>query len=84
MDVLEAILTRRSIRQFQDRPVPEDLIEKLLRAAMSAPGARNSQPWQFVVITNRHILRQASAINPYAKKLPASRKDPGGCTHEEA
>jgi nitroreductase len=40
MEVLEAILTRRSIRQFQDRPVPEDLIEKLLRAAMSAPNRR--------------------------------------------
>ena len=37
MEVLEAILTRRSIRQFQDRPVPEDLIEKLLRAAISTP-----------------------------------------------
>jgi hypothetical protein len=51
MEVLEAIRTRRSIRQFQERPVPEDLIEKLLRAAMSAPSARNGQPWQFVVIT---------------------------------
>jgi len=67
MNVLGAILTRRSIRKFQDQPVPEDLIEKLLRAAMSAPSARNSQPWQFVVITDRQILRQASAVNPYAE-----------------
>jgi nitroreductase len=67
MEVLEAIRTRRSIRQFQTQPVPEDLIEKLLRAAMSAPSARNGQPWQFVVITDRQILRQASAVNPYAQ-----------------
>jgi len=66
MDILEAILTRRSIRQYQDLPVPEDLIEKLLRAAMSAPSARNGQPWQFVVITDRQILRQVPIINPYA------------------
>jgi len=43
MEVLEAILTRRSVRKFQDQPVPEDLIEKLLRAAMSAPSARNAE-----------------------------------------
>ena len=36
MDVSEAILTRRSIRQFEDRPVPDELVEKLLRAAISA------------------------------------------------
>jgi nitroreductase len=66
MDVLEAIRTRRSVRQFQDRPVPEDMIEDLLRAAMSAPSARNGQPWQFVVITDREILGQAPAINPNA------------------
>jgi nitroreductase len=67
MEVLEAIRTRRSIHRFQDRPVPEELIEKLLRAAMSAPSASNSQPWQFVVITDRQILRQVPIINPYAE-----------------
>jgi len=67
MEVLEAILTRRSVRKFQDQPVPEDLIEKLLRAAMSAPSARNGQPWQFVVITDRQFLKQVPVINPYAE-----------------
>ena len=67
MEVIQAILTRRSVRQFQDRPVPEDLVEKLLRAAMSAPSARNSQPWQFVVLTHRPLLRQAATVNPYAE-----------------
>lgn len=67
MDIFEAILTRRSVRQFQDRPVPEELVEKLLRAAAAAPSARNGQPWQFVVLTGREILRQASTVNPYAE-----------------
>ena len=66
METLEAISTRRSIRQYQDKPVPEELVEKLLAAAMSAPSARNAQPWQFVVITERGILRQVPAIMPYA------------------
>ena len=56
MDTLDAIHTRRSIRTYLDRPVPEELIEKLLAAAMQAPSARNQQPWQFIVIDDRAIL----------------------------
>jgi nitroreductase len=48
MDALEAIRTRRSIRTYLDQPVPEELVQKLLAAAMQAPSARNQQPWQFV------------------------------------
>ncbi len=66
MDALEAIHTRRSIRKYQPRPVPEELIQKLLAAAMSAPSAGNSQPWHFVVLTEKEILREIPAINPYA------------------
>ena len=44
MEVLDAIFTRRSIRQFENRPVPEELIEKLLRAAMSAPAPATASP----------------------------------------
>jgi len=67
MDVLQAILTRRSVRRYQTTPVPEPLVEKLLAAAMSAPSARNSQPWRFVVIDDRTLLDQVPAINPYAE-----------------
>jgi nitroreductase len=66
MDALDAIHTRRSIRQYQDMAVREELIEKVLAAAMSAPSARNAQPWQFVVVTDRKILREMSKINPNA------------------
>lgn len=66
MDTLEAICTRRSIRRFQEKPVPDPVIEQLLAAAMSAPSARNSQPWHFVVLDDRDLLDQASRINPHA------------------
>jgi nitroreductase len=66
MDAFEAIHTRRSIRQYQDKAVPGELVEKLLAAAMSAPSARNAQPWQFVVITDRKILQQIPKIQPNA------------------
>lgn len=67
MDTLEAIHTRRSIRQYQDRPVPAETITQLLAAAMAAPSAGNQQPWEYIVITDREILKAIPAINPYAE-----------------
>ncbi len=45
--------TRRGIRRNVDRPVPEELVQKLLAAAMQVSIARNQQPWQFIVIDDR-------------------------------
>ena len=67
MDALEAIRTRRSIRKYEDKPVPEELVQSILAAAMSAPSANNTQPWHFVVITDRKLLAEVPKINPYAK-----------------
>jgi nitroreductase len=66
MDTLEAIRTRRSVRKYEDRAVPEALVEKLLAAAMNAPSARNAQAWQYVVIDDRKILTEYAATNPNA------------------
>jgi nitroreductase len=67
MDTLEAIHTRRSVRRYQEKPVPEDLVKKLLAAATAAPSARNQQPWQFVVIDDRATLTEIARINPNAQ-----------------
>jgi nitroreductase len=69
MDTIKAIMTRRSIRRFKDRPVDEKKIETLLRAAMQAPSARNSQPWHFIVITERRLLGAIPEFHPNAKML---------------
>jgi nitroreductase len=63
---IDIIYKRRSIRRYEKRPVAPELIEELLRAAMSAPSAGNEQPWQFVVITRRDILDRVPEIHPYA------------------
>jgi nitroreductase len=73
MDCLEAIKTRRSIRKFKTEPVPEEILEQILEAAMFAPSAGNEQPWQFVVLDQREMLDEAARINPnaaMAKKAP--------------
>ena len=66
MDALEAIHTRRSIRKYLDKPVPEELIRQVVAAAMMAPSARNTQPWHFVVIDEKEILAEVAQINPHA------------------
>ena len=50
MDTFEAIAQRRSIRKFKSPPVPQEMIEQVLEAAIQAPSAKNRQPWHFVVV----------------------------------
>lgn len=66
MELFEAIHTRRSIRKYEDRPVPDDLVRELLAAAMSAPSAGNAQPWQFIVIRDKALREAIPAFSPYA------------------
>ncbi len=67
---LECILTRTSVRQYdENRTISRDTIETLLRAAMAAPTAVNKQPWAFVAIDNRQDLDSLAAVLPYARML---------------
>jgi nitroreductase len=54
---LDGIRTRRTVREFSDRPVPREVIEDCLRAAGTAPSGANLQPWLFVVVTDPAIKR---------------------------
>ena len=69
METMKAILSRRSIRRYTDKPVSGDLIEELLKAAMNAPSAGDEQPWHFIVIDRRPILDKLADIHPHAKML---------------
>jgi nitroreductase len=66
MDAMEAILTRRSIRKYTGQPVSDELVKKLLQAAMSAPSAGNQQDWQFVIVRSRQMLDELGRVHPYA------------------
>jgi nitroreductase len=69
MEAMEVILSRRSIRKYTSQPVPQQVIEELLKAGMAAPSADNQQPWQFVVIDDRKILDEIPKHHPYSKML---------------
>lgn len=49
-DIWETMFTQRAIRYWQDKPVPRDLLEQVIRAASKAPSGSNTQPWVFVVV----------------------------------
>ena len=51
MDVQEAILTRKSVRAFTDKPVPLEVIKKILKVAQRSPSGTNTQPWHAYVCT---------------------------------
>ena len=57
-DFYEDIKRRRTVRDFSDRPVPKEIIEKCLLAAGTAPNGANKQPWYFVVVTDPEIKKK--------------------------
>ena len=63
--MLTEIWTRQSIRRYEDRTVEKEKLEELLRAAMHAPTARNTQSWRFMVIRNRKALDEMTTLQPY-------------------
>ncbi len=66
---MDAILSRRSIRKYEQRDVDQELLEDLLRAAMNAPSAGNEQPWEFIVIRKREVLNRVAESYPDAQML---------------
>lgn len=62
MDVRDAVVARRSIRQFTDRPVPDDSIRDLLARASRAPSGGNLQPWRIYVLNGESMTRFRSFI----------------------
>lgn len=54
----EDLNRRRTVREFDSRPVPQEIVEDCLRAAATAPSGANLQPWQFVAVSNAAVKRR--------------------------
>ena len=67
METLQAIRSRRSVRKFTGGEIPEEIFTKLLEAGMYAPSARNTQPWDFIIINKRGTIDRLPHIHPYAE-----------------
>lgn len=75
MEAIEAIKTRRSVRAYQNRPVPRDILADLVDCARLAPSAMNGQQWEFVVITRPatfEALAKHISHSQWLAKAPAA------------
>lgn len=60
--VTQLILSRRSVRdQFEERPIPQEAIDDILRCGLSAPSSKNARPWRLHVVTDKRTLRELAA-----------------------
>jgi len=73
VDTFEAIRTLLAVRRYQDRPVPEAVVHKIVEAGRLTGSAMNLQPWHFIVVQDREMLRRLGALarsGPYIADAP--------------
>jgi len=72
MDAIEALKGRRSVRVYEDKPVPKEIIEEIIDTARLAPTANNIQPWEFIVITDAGTRRSIAELTDWGKFIAQS------------
>ena len=69
MNVADAIRTKRAVRQFQEQPLPDKVVHTILNAGRRSQSSKNNQPWQFIAIRDKGVLKALSATGTYAGHL---------------
>ena len=69
MNVSEAIRTKRAIRKFQNKPLPQEIVRSILNAGRRSQSSKNEQAWQFIAIRDKSILKGLSKTGTYAGHL---------------
>ena len=69
MQVSEAIRTKRAVRHFQEKALPEDVVHTILNAGRRSQSSKNTQPWQFIAMRDRNILKALSETGTWAGHL---------------
>lgn len=69
MDVSEAIRMKRAVRKFQDQSLPEEIVQAILNSGRRAQSSKNTQPWQFIAIKDKAILKALSECGTWAGHL---------------
>jgi nitroreductase len=69
MNVNAAIRTKRAVRQFRDTPLPSEAVQAILNAGRRSQSSKNTQPWQFISIQDKAILKSLSEMGNWAGHL---------------
>lgn len=64
MNVSDAIRTLLAVRAYQERPIPEEVVRRILEAGRLSPSAANKQPWHFIAVQEPATIRQLAALAP--------------------
>lgn len=83
METLQTISARRSVRKYNDRPVSDEDIQKILDAAMKAPSGLNLQPWYFVVVKSEKKRQELLGIMENVSVKIAEELDTRFAKHPE-
>ena len=73
MEVFDAVRTLLAVRNYQDKPVPPEVVRRIIEAGRLTGSSMNRQPWHFIVVENRDRLRQLGALaktGPYIAQAP--------------
>ena len=65
-EVLNTIMRRRTVRKFQNKPVPQELMDQLIQAALYAPTRLGKRPWHFIIITDPKVKEALASALPVA------------------
>jgi nitroreductase len=69
MNVFDAIRTKRAVRNFSEKPISEENIQRILNAGRRSQSSKNTQPWRFIAITDKTILKELSDCGTWATHL---------------
>jgi nitroreductase len=69
MDAYRCIILKRDLRTYTDRPIPDDVLDRILEAGRRSGSSRNSQPWQFLVITERAQMQRLARCGLFTRHL---------------
>jgi nitroreductase len=73
MDTFEAVRTMLAVRAYEDRAVPDAVVRKIVEAAHLSPSSMNKQPWHFIVVKDKAMLRKLGELaktGPYVAQAP--------------
>jgi len=73
MDVFETVRTVLAVRAYQDKPIPAEVVRRIVESAWLTASSRNCQPWHFIVVENRNTLKKLGELahtGPYIAQAP--------------
>lgn len=73
MEAIEILKSRRSVRIFQNKEIPKNILEEIIDVARFSPTARNVQPWEFIVTKNSETLKKISGLGENAKLMAGAK-----------